>query len=195
MSTLAIETSSPCGSIAWKSETGEVIRYAMEATERPSEGIFKLLQKLDLPKRPVRRLLVGIGPGSFSGIRAGIAAAQAIALVKNSELLGICSAWSIALQRPTVTRLGVFADARRGERYLTIFSRGTLERASFLLKNEAVEEYLSKLTEAVSAEELPFIPERAAPRAEDFLQLPDSFDDWVKTEPLEPIYLRTPVAA
>jgi hypothetical protein len=49
-------------------------------------------------------------------------------------------------------------------------------------------------TLAVSSEPLPGITKRAYPRAKDFLALPDSLQGWVKDQPLEPIYLREPVA-
>jgi len=47
----------------------------------------------------------------------------------------------------------------------------------------------------VSAEPLPGIPTRTYPRAQDLLALPESLPGWVTQQPLEPIYLREPVAA
>ena len=56
-------------------------------------------------------------------------------------------------------------------------------------------EHAGKFTLAVSAEPLPGIPTRVYPRAQDFLALPESLSAWVTQPPLEPIYLREPVAA
>ena len=58
-----------------------------------------------------------------------------------------------------------------------------------------IEAHASKMTLAVSAEPLPGIATRTHPRARDLLALPDDLPGWVKTQPLEPIYLRGPVAA
>jgi len=58
-----------------------------------------------------------------------------------------------------------------------------------------IEEHASKFTLAVSAEPLPGIPTRTYPRAQDLLMLPDSIEGFEARGPLEPIYLREPVAA
>jgi tRNA threonylcarbamoyl adenosine modification protein YeaZ len=143
----------------------------------------------------LRRIIVGLGPGSFSGIRVGIAAAQGIALVQNVPVLGICSAWSAAVQYPQVTRLGVFADARRREAFCTAFKNGALDRETYLLPMADLEDHVSKFTLAVSSEPLPGIATRVFPRARDLLSFPDGFPGWVTQQPLEPIYLRDPTVA
>ncbi len=42
---------------------------------------------------------------------------------------------------------------------------------------------------------MPGIATQVYPRARDFLVLPETLSGWVKRQPLEPIYLREPVAA
>jgi tRNA A37 threonylcarbamoyladenosine modification protein TsaB len=98
------------------------------------------------------------------------------------------------VQHPEVTRLGVFADAKRREAFCTVFSHGKLEKETYLIPFEELEEHASKFTLAVSAEPLPGIATRVSPRARDLLTLPADLPAWVRTQPLEPIYLRTPVA-
>jgi len=114
--------------------------------------------------------------------------------VQNVPVVGICSSYSVALQHKEVTRLGVFADAKRREAFCTVFQRGELERETYLLPMAEIEEHVSKFTLAVSAEPLPGIATRAFPRAQDFLALPETLPGWVTEQPLEPIYLRAPVA-
>jgi hypothetical protein len=58
-----------------------------------------------------------------------------------------------------------------------------------------VEEHASKMTLAVSAEPMAGIAKRTYPRARDLLALAESLSGWVTQQPLEPIYLREPVAA
>jgi len=189
---LAIETSSSQPSIALGNDKVVVQSIDLPAEQRCSVTLFPAMSRLGLPRLRLRRILVGVGPGSFSGIRVGIAAAQGIALVQGVPVVGICSAWSVAVQHANVTRLGVFADAKRREAFCTIFAAGQLELPTHLLPMEEIEDYASKFTLAVSAEPLPGIATRVHPRARDFLGFPEDFPGWVRGQPLEPIYLRTP---
>ena len=192
---LAFETSSSRASIALGNDKVVVQSIDLPQKQRVSVSLFPALTRLGLPRLRLRRIVVGIGPGSFSGIRVGIAAAQGIALIQNVPVLGICSAWSAAVQHPNVTRLGVFADAKRREAFCTVFASGALELTTHLLPMEEIDDYVSKFTLAVSAEPLPAIPTRVYPRARDLLSFPESFAGWVRQQPLEPIYLRTATPA
>ena len=185
---LAIETSCSRGSIALGNDQVVVQSIDLAAGKRHSATLFPALTRLGLPRLKIRRIIVGVGPGSFSGIRVGIAAAQGIALVQNVPVFGICSAWSVAAQQPQVTRLGVFADAKRREAFCTAFANGRLDRATYLLPMAELEDHAGKFTLAVSAEPLAGVPTRVYPRACDFLGFPENFAGWITEQPLEPIY-------
>jgi len=191
---LAIETSTSTGSIALGNVQVVVQSIEFKGPQRHSASLFPALARLGIPRLKLRRIIVGLGPGSFSGIRVSLAAAQGIALVQRVPVIGICSAYSVAMQRKEVTRLGVFADAKRREAFCTAFCKGELEKDTYLIPMSELEEHASKFTLAVSAEPLNGIPERVYPRAQDLLGLPESLPGWVTTQPLEPIYLRGPVA-
>jgi tRNA threonylcarbamoyl adenosine modification protein YeaZ len=192
---LAIDTSSSVGSIALGNASVVVQAIEFRGPQRHSASLFPALTRLGIPRLKLRRIIVGLGPGSFSGIRVSLAAAQGIALVQNIPVVGICSAYSVALQNAKVTRLGVFADAKRREAFCTVFKHGELERETYLIPMAEIAEHASKFTLAVSAEPLAGIPTQVIPRAQDFLALPEKFSGWVRRQPLEPIYLREPVAA
>lgn len=192
---LAIETSTSRGSIALGNDKVVVQSIDLGSAQRHSASLFPALTRIGLPRLKIRRIIVGIGPGSFSGIRVGIAAAQGIALAQDVPIVGICSAWSVAAQYSHITRLGVFADAKRREAFCTAFANGALERSTYLLPMAELEDYTAKFTLAVSAEPLPGIATRVHPRARDLLGFPPSFSGWVHDQPLEPIYLREPVVA
>ena len=192
---LALDTSSSIGSIALGNDKVVVQSIEFKGPQRHSASLFPALVRLGIPRLKLRRILVGLGPGSFSGIRFSLAAAQGIALAQGIPVLGICSAYSVASQHREVTRLGVFADAKRREAFCTAFAHGELERETYLLPMADLEEHTAKFTLAVSAEPLPGIAARVYPRAQDLLALPDSLPGWVTRQPLEPIYLREPVAA
>jgi tRNA threonylcarbamoyl adenosine modification protein YeaZ len=192
---LAIDTSSSVGSIALGNESVVVQAIEFRGPQRHSAALFPALTRLGIPRLKLRRIIVGIGPGSFSGIRVGLAAAQGIALAQNIPVIGICSAYSVAMQHRKVTRLGVFADAKRREAFCTAFKNGEIERETFLIPMADIAEHVSKFTLAVSAEPLAGVPTQCHARAQDFLALPEKFAGFVRRQPLEPIYLREPVAA
>src|SRR5271156_5093671 len=187
---LVLETSSSVGSIALGNAQGVEQSIEFRGPQRHSAALFPALARLGLPRLKLRRILVGLGPGSFSGIRVSLAAAQGVALVQGIPVIGICSAYSVAQQHKEVTRLGVFADAKRREAFCTVYHNGELEKETYLIPMAEIEDHASKFTLAVSAEPLPGISTRTYPRAQDLLTLPDSLSDWVAEGPLEPIYLR-----
>ena len=191
---LAFETSASMGSIALGNEKVVVQSIEFKGPQRHSASLFPALMRLGIPRLKIRRIIVGIGPGSFSGIRVALAAAQGIALAQNIPVVGISSAYSVAMQHKDVTRLGVFADAKRREAFCTVFASGELEKDTYLIPMAELEEHASNFTLAVSAEPLKGIPTRTYPRARDLLQVPESSPGWIKEQPLEPIYLREPVA-
>jgi tRNA threonylcarbamoyladenosine biosynthesis protein TsaB len=60
------------------------------------------------------RIVVSLGPGSFTGLRVGLAAARALALVWGAELLGY----------PTLTLIAAMARAERGDRSIDVAMNG-----------------------------------------------------------------------
>src|SRR5271168_3488558 len=105
---LALETSSSNGSIALGNEKVVVQSIEFTGPQRHSAALFPALVRLGIPRLKLRRIIVGLGPGSFSGIRVSLAAAQGIALVQGVPVVGISSAYSVAMQHREVTKLGVF---------------------------------------------------------------------------------------
>ncbi|MCE0483066.1 MAG: tRNA (adenosine(37)-N6)-threonylcarbamoyltransferase complex dimerization subunit type 1 TsaB [Methylacidiphilales bacterium] len=192
---LALETSSSLGSIALGNDKVVVQSIDFKGPQRHSAALFPALARLGIPRLKLRRIIVGLGPGSFSGIRVSLAAAQGIALVQNVPVVGISSAYSVAWQCRDIERLGVFADAKRREAFCTAFRSGELERAAYLIPMAEIEAHAGQFTQAVSAEPLPGVTKRVYPRAQDLLALPDTLSGWVREQPLEPIYLREPVSA
>src|SRR5271170_993485 len=184
---LALDTSSSVGSVALGNAQVVVQSIELRGPQRHSAMLFPALTRLGIPRLKLRRIIVGIGPGSFSGIRVSLAAAQGIALVQEVPVIGICSAYSVAAQHKEVTRLGIFADAKRGEAFCTVYHNGQLEKETYLISMAEIEEHASKFTLAVSAEPRPGIATRAYPRAQDLLTLPDEISGWVTEQPLEPI--------
>lgn len=193
---LAIETSSPRHSIclARIDSPQETIAAARWEAGGRSGRLLSELDAIRAHLPHVRLVAVGVGPGSFSGMRTAISAAKGLRAVLGIPLIGICSADAVGKDHPRISRLGVFADAKRNELYLTEFTLGKRLRGPATIPRQSLEEHLAKLTLAVSAEPIPGIPERAFPNAPTLALL--AAESW-RANPSadhdpEPIYLRGP---
>ena len=157
-------------------------------------GLVPSLQKdLRDPPRP-DQILVGVGPGSFSGIRSAIASAEGMATVWHCPVLPIRSTGSIAWQFPQASWLGIFSDARRGDVFATFYASGKLERPTAVHSAAELPALLSRCTLAVSPDGLPGVPQTARPDATTLAAYLHAHG----LEPglsLEPIHLRPALAA
>src|SRR6187551_675324 len=88
---LAFDTSTAACTAALFDEGGECIASADELIGRGhAERLVPMLGEL-LAGRSAATVLVGVGPGSFTGIRVAIAAAHGLAIGWNAKLLGFSS--------------------------------------------------------------------------------------------------------
>jgi tRNA threonylcarbamoyl adenosine modification protein YeaZ len=67
------------------------------------------------------RVVVGMGPGPFTGLRVGISFARAFAAARNIEVVGVCSLDAIVVDLDEYT---VAIDARRKEIYWATYKSG-----------------------------------------------------------------------
>ncbi|MCA9643105.1 MAG: tRNA (adenosine(37)-N6)-threonylcarbamoyltransferase complex dimerization subunit type 1 TsaB [Myxococcales bacterium] len=124
---LAFETSTRRGSCAlWE---GDRLAWggSHERLNAHGEELPKLLEQCmaetGWSRGSLDRIAVGIGPGSFTGLRVGIALAQGIALGLGRPLVGIGSLEALAAEAPGVLRVALI-DARRGELFVQAFDPG-----------------------------------------------------------------------
>jgi tRNA threonylcarbamoyladenosine biosynthesis protein TsaB len=78
--------------------------------------------------RELDLIAVTVGPGSFTGIRVGVAAARAIAIAAGKRAVGVTTLAAMAQRAVTATdppnRIVSIIDARRDEAYVQIFGVG-----------------------------------------------------------------------
>ena len=118
MNVLAIDTSVGV-SVAILRSTGELsqsqaIDHGMQG-ELTAELISQVVTESDLEISEITDVVVGVGPGPFTGLRVGLVTAAVFAHARNLPVHGICSLDAIAFDyaKPCL----VVTDARRKELY------------------------------------------------------------------------------
>ena len=120
--TLAIDTSTSRtsvavigdGSILWSGHRDGATEHGPALPSLVQEGIKGFA---------IDEVVVGMGPGPFTGLRVGIAFAQSFALARGISVRGVCSLDAIAAQVDEKDFI-VTVDARRKEVYWARFKDG-----------------------------------------------------------------------
>lgn len=126
MKILGIDTSTADSSVALM-EDGKIIgEFTVNQKRTHSESLLpiikELLKLLEIDIEEIDLFAVGIGPGSFTGIRIGMTVAKTLAQITNKDILGISSLEAIAQNAKAKYILPVL-DARGGRIYYAIFNR------------------------------------------------------------------------
>jgi tRNA threonylcarbamoyl adenosine modification protein YeaZ len=124
---LAIETSHARGSVAVVQEDGAVAYEKTFTSERShnSQVFAPLSEALEIAAGSLQALVVGTGPGSYTGARIGIAAAQGIAVSRHVPVFGLPSVLAPdASELPAA--FTVCGDARRGMYFIASIHSDTL---------------------------------------------------------------------
>jgi len=129
---LAFDTSSAACTAALFDGSGLCIARRDEVIGRGhSERLVPMLAEL-LDGRTAERILVGVGPGSFTGIRVGIAAAHGLAIGWGAELSGLSSLALLAACAEAEGEVAAAIIGGHGELFVQQFDRATLEPTSDL---------------------------------------------------------------
>ena len=102
-------------------------------------ALVDLLKRAGLTLDDVHGFAVGLGPGSFTGLRIGLATVKGLAYARRLGVAGASSLAALALEGPEDVPLAVVAVARRGELYLGRYRRSG-DRVEALAPEEACSE-------------------------------------------------------
>jgi len=124
---LAIETSGKVGEFAVVAEDGVLSESTVDAAGRLLEKgiavVEDVLGRAGTSLGELDGVAVSMGPGSFTGLRVGLAIAKGICFRRELALIGVPTLDAIAQARSAHTGFIVpVMDARRGEIYLSIYS-------------------------------------------------------------------------
>jgi tRNA threonylcarbamoyl adenosine modification protein YeaZ len=116
---LALDSSSESGSAALL-EGERVIRAINFAGGRArGSGAAFAIEELAAGEDSVERVVVGLGPGSYNGIRSSVSAAWGFAIARGASLTGVSSL--LAISQGEYLAVG---DARQGHFYFAHVSHG-----------------------------------------------------------------------
>jgi tRNA threonylcarbamoyladenosine biosynthesis protein TsaB len=155
MRVLALESSTRRGSVALVEDGRVVARACHEEPSAHAERLLGLVEEVlscaGWERETIERVAAGTGPGSFTGLRAGVALAQGIALGLGVPIVGVSSLAALADIVPR-TLGGVrfaFVDAMRGEVFVAAYDvEGSCVLPARALAPEQVREVLTaQLTE------------------------------------------------
>jgi len=141
---LAIDTSGPRLQLALARDS---VRDGIseEMLRGHAEALFgridALLARNALSYPDLARIAVTVGPGSFTGLRIGIAAARGLGLARAIPVIGIPNLLALSLAAESGP-VDVAIDARRGEHYVQTFSAPGIARTEpALVPAEAAARY------------------------------------------------------
>jgi tRNA threonylcarbamoyladenosine biosynthesis protein TsaB len=197
---LALEFSSDQRSVAL-ARHGEVLASATETGGFRVTNAFALITRVlaqsGLTREQIGVIAIGLGPGSYTGIRSAIAVAQGWQLARPVKLLGISSVEAIATRAQSESisgRIHVVVDAQRNEFYLSTWELSAATRAE-ISPLQIVS--AAALAGRVKAGESCIGPALAAgmgknmfPDAASLAMLASQRADFIPGQNLEPIYLR-----
>jgi tRNA threonylcarbamoyl adenosine modification protein YeaZ len=195
---LAFDTSSSACTAALFDGSGTCVAYRDELIGRGhSERLVPMLDEL-LDGRRADRILVGVGPGSFTGIRVALAAAHGLAIGWNADLSGMSSLALLAAGAAGASEVGVAIIGGHGELFVQQFAglnaepKGTLRN---LPPSDAGEFITAAVVVGSGAKALVGArgwgeAREAWPSAANALKLPSS----QRSLPPKPVYARAPDA-
>ena len=129
---LAFDTSSAACTAALFDGSGTCVARRDEVIGRGhSERLVPMLDEL-LEGRTADQILVGVGPGSFTGIRVAIAAAHGLAIGWNAELTGMSSLALLAAGAGSSGQVAAAVTGGHGELFVQEFDQGV---AKSVLRN------------------------------------------------------------
>jgi tRNA threonylcarbamoyladenosine biosynthesis protein TsaB len=132
MLVLGLETATQVVGVAIGNSKGVLASFHSTRERRHAETLAPAIDfvcrqaQVDLGE--IGAVVVDVGPGSFTGLRVGLAAAKAIAYARNVPMAGLCSLDLIAYRARVADRVILsIIDARRDELYYALYRRASGE--------------------------------------------------------------------
>ena len=140
---LLLDSSNKFLSVGLAKDGKVVDKICYEAWQRQSEmmvtEVDNILKRNNIEKNQLNAVVVGIGPGSYTGVRIGVTIAKTIAYALKIKLIAKSSLSLLKHQEfPTIC---VF-NARSGRSYFGVYQGGKVLEKDVVVENEKVLEYI-----------------------------------------------------
>ena len=136
---LAIDTSTSKTIVGVIEDGAVLFEEAHEGATDHGRALSELVAKALKVSKPPHQVVVGMGPGPFTGLRVGIAFAQTFALARGISVIGVCSLDAIKVDQSQYT---VAIDARRKEIYWASYKDGVRVDGPTVSKPAEVENFI-----------------------------------------------------
>jgi tRNA threonylcarbamoyladenosine biosynthesis protein TsaB len=189
--TLAFDTATSAATAALVRD-GDVLGETVSRAVRVLEDVDGLFRESGATRTELTGIVVGTGPGSFTGLRMGVAAARGLALALDLPVAGVSTLAALAAGAPGALPV---VDAGRREVFTlvdgepAVLAPHEVDAAALCVGDGAVR-YRSVLEER-GARVPPDGDERHLPRARFHAELAREFGP---ADAVEPLYLRIPDA-
>jgi tRNA threonylcarbamoyladenosine biosynthesis protein TsaB len=195
MITLAIDTSTTRGGVALLVDGILQLDESFVADRSHSASLFSVLERARalIPGQRLDQMAIGLGPGSYAGVRIAIAAAIGFEFGLGALLLGIPSAAALETEAPHYLAIG---DARRETFYFTRVEDGACLEGPLLATESELRARLAGRPDlpVFTSVPIPEFPDAliALPSAAKIARIAATGIGSPVTGDLEPIYLREP---
>jgi tRNA threonylcarbamoyladenosine biosynthesis protein TsaB len=212
MQLLALDTAlAACSVAVFDTSSGVLASTSIPMRRGHAEALLpqvnRVMDEAGAPYSALDRIVVTVGPGSFTGLRVGVSAARGIALAASKPAVGVSTlaafAAPVLASRPGGPVLALI-DARNNQFYLQMFGDGIDEAPRIAPLAEAIELAASGRIEIVGTGAAPLLAawptERPRPTLADAGEAPDILwvarlgADAIPGAPPKPLYLRAPDA-
>lgn len=151
---LAIETATLASGVALATADKLVAEIIVQTKKTHSERLMPHIEQLlelgQVAKEDITAIAVSIGPGSFTGLRIGLATAKALAYVWNVPVIGVSTLAALAYACPAPNSLICpLLDAQKGNVYQAVYrwEKGMLQEVippRVIAHQEAINELASQ---------------------------------------------------
>lgn len=136
---LAIDTSTSRTIVGLVDGDNILFQSFVEGATDHGRAVSDLVSQALLNNPAPDQVVVGMGPGPFTGLRVGIAFARTFALAREIPVIGICSLDAIDIESANYT---VAIDARRKEIYWARYESGLRVEGPSVNKPDEVKDFI-----------------------------------------------------
>ena len=194
MKILALELSTPRGSLSWCDGQVDLFAHEWPNDRKNSAAFFENLDVIAKKFGSPDIIVVGLGPGSYAGTRIAISAAIGLQISSGARLIGFPSICAIESAEADYCVIG---DARRKSFFFARISGNELMEGPELFSEEGLKNKLASLridSPIFCSESLSQFSEAMVryPSAQLLARLAQDPNRNFRLPPLEPMYLREP---